>query len=69
MVSLIPSGLTLFLPSLLKSSLSLEGSSSVETSYLGLSLSEHYLAVGLCICSFLLQEEDSLMMDEQGTDL
>lgn len=46
-----------------------------ETSHLVLSvpksltLSALYLAVGLCICSFLLQEEDSLMMDEQGTDL
>ena len=27
------------------------------------------LAVSLCICSYLLQEEASLMMAEQGTDL
>ena len=37
---------------------------------LSLSFSAHGLALGLCICShLLLQEEASLMMAEQGTDL
>jgi hypothetical protein len=35
----------------------------------GLSLSAQSLAVGLCICSHLLQEEASLMMAEQDIDL
>lgn len=43
----------------------------METSHLGLSLSfsAHYLTVGLCIPQFLQQEEVSLMMSEQGTNL
>ena len=31
--------------------------------------SAYFLAVALCVCSHLLQEEASLMMDEQGTNL
>ena len=43
----------------------------METSHLGLSFSfsAHFLTVGLCIPPFLLQEEVSLMMSEQGTNL
>jgi hypothetical protein len=34
----------------------------------GISFSAWCLALGLCICSVLLQEEASLMMAEQGPD-
>jgi hypothetical protein len=33
------------------------------------SLSAHHLVVGLCVWSYLLQEEPSLMMAVQNTDL
>ena len=57
-----------------QSSLSPEGWNLVEMSCLGLSvprfsLYAQCLSVGLCICSHLLQEEASLMMDEQCTHL
>lgn len=35
----------------------------------GLLLSAYYLVVGICMCFYLLQEEVSLIMTEQGTDL
>lgn len=45
----------------------------METQLLGLGVSRFSLsaclAVGLCICSFLLQKDSSLMIAEQGTDL
>ena len=43
----------------------------MEASHLGLNVSKasHSLAVGLHICSHLVQEEVSLMMADQGTDL
>lgn len=54
--------------------LSSEGKNLMETSHLarvfqGLSLSEHCPVVGLYICSHLLQEEASLTMAEQDTDV
>lgn len=46
----------------------------MDTSHLGLNVpsslnSEYCLPVVLCICFRLLQEEASLLMAEQGTDL
>ena len=72
LVSLIPPSpltLTRFLPPLVGFS---EGRDLMETSYLGLSVS---WSLTFCIISgygylfHLLQEEASLMMAEQGTDL
>lgn len=59
---------------LLHCSMSPEGKDLMQTSRVGLSvprslLSAHCPAVGLCICPPLLQEEASLMVGEQGTDL
>lgn len=60
--------LTLFLPPLMLGSLT-----SVETPHLGifqgLSLTEYFLALSLCMCYHLLQEEAPLVMIKQGTYL
>jgi hypothetical protein len=77
-VSLVSSSslaIKLFLSSLLQSSLSPEGSNLMGIPFMsewvlkGLLLSAHCPAVSLFIGSHLLQEDPSLMMAGQGTDL
>lgn len=68
-----PLALTLFLPPLLRGSLSSLVGDLINPSHFGLSVPKishslcNVLAVGVCICSYLLQEEVSLMMAKQGT--
>lgn len=56
--------LSAFLPPLPQSSMNSEGRDWMETSLIGLSIQRSYsansLAVGLCTCSHMLQEETSL---------
>ena len=63
---------TIFMPPLLYRSLSLEGKAFMKSSYLGWSASKCLTPCTLSSCGFLfsshlLQEEISLMKDEQGT--
>lgn len=64
---------TFFLPSSQQISQNPEGRDLMDTSHSGLnapsSLTVYCLPVVLCICFHLLQEEASLLVAEQGTDL
>ena len=65
--------LIVFLPLLPLDSLSPEGRDLKETSHLGQTVPRSHFAlcpaVGLCICSHLMDEEAPLVMAEKDTDL
>jgi hypothetical protein len=69
-----PMAFTIFLPLLRKSSLSPERRNLAETFHLGLSVPSSLILCILCSCgslymSYMLQDEASLMMTEQRTNL